>query len=145
MMAEISHGGLWVRWSSLKPRDKRDFAISMLLFLAAGFAQGYTMGMFKGTTDPLRPTDILLILSPTLPVIAAMILYLRFVLRQDELFRMFHIITSLWFLGGLLLIGFPGMLINDAFQAEVVTLRHTLLGGAFCSMIGGFWASRRYL
>jgi len=144
-MAEISHGGLWIRWSSLKPRDKRSFAVSMGLLFVAGFGQGFLAGWFEDRPAGMTLENMLIALSPALPLLAASIIYLRFVLRQDELFRMFHIITSLWFVGGVLLVGIPGQLVNNLLDTDVVRLLHVLLAGAIGSVLGGFWASRRYL
>lgn len=143
-MAEISHGGLWVRWSSLNGRDRRDFGISMVLLLVAGFLAGYFAGRFD--EEPLQATggNILLALTPLLPLLAGTLLYLRFVLRQDELFRRFHVITTLW--GGSAMVGLlvPMILLERVLGVPPFGPDALLLAFAAGSILGGFWATRRY-
>ena len=102
-MVEITHKGLWVKWSSMDSGDRFWFVVSMLaatpLILVAGIAVGrwsYRLGYYHGAgkhgPDPLAP--VMLSEAFRYGVIAAFVLGLisgfawwRFSLRQDELFN----------------------------------------------------------
>lgn len=144
-MAEITAGGLWVRWSSLNRQDKVEFALSMALFLIGGFVSGFTGGWFRDDPPAVTVTRVLVGLAPMLPLILGTLLYIRFVLRQDELFRLFHLITSLWTLVGAMLVVLAGMMLEPILGGPVVGLHHVVFGAALFSILGGIWASRRYL
>ncbi|MFM2043875.1 MAG: hypothetical protein RLY86_2451 [Pseudomonadota bacterium] len=144
-MAEITAGGLWVRWSSLTRRDKWEFALSMGMLFTSGFLTGFAAGWFKGEPAAVTSDRILVGLAPMLPLVLGGWLYLRFVLRQDELFRLFHLITSLWTLVGAMLVILPGMTLERVLGMPVVSVHHVLYGAALFSILGGIWASRRYL
>ena len=144
-MAEIVAGGLWVRWSSLNRQDKVEFALSMALLFIGGFLSGLTGGWFQDDPPGVTVTRVLVGLAPMLPLILGTVLYVRFVLRQDELFRLFHLITSLWTLIGAMLVVLAGMLLEPVLGMPVVGLHHVLFGAALFSVIGGIWTSRRYL
>ncbi|WP_114395764.1 hypothetical protein [Oleisolibacter albus] len=94
-MAEISYGGLWLRWSSLTPVDKRDFVLSMVLASLSGML----VGLHGPGLSPSEPAPIWFALSPLPPGLLSAWLYYRLVRRQDELFRTVNRM-GLW--GGLL-------------------------------------------
>ena len=39
-MAKITHRGMWIKISSLNPQDKKNYLISMALFMIGAFAWG---------------------------------------------------------------------------------------------------------
>lgn len=87
-MVEITHGGLWFRWSSLTRADKRDLLFGLAYIFAAGAIAGFLSPLFEDR-PALAEGDLTrtLALLPTLPFMAAMLHWFRFCSRQDELFK----------------------------------------------------------
>ncbi len=87
-MVEITHGGLWVRWSSLTRADKRDLLFGLAYMFVAGAIAGFLAALFEDR-PALAEDDLTraLAMLPTLPFVAALLHWFRFCGRQDELFK----------------------------------------------------------
>jgi len=103
-MVEITHGGNWIKWSSLEPRDRNLVLLSLgTSFLGAlpvgamggywGYKAGYKMGSGRAA-DVLSPAQIvgastfaIIMLIATALTIVSAIAWWRFSRNQDEMFN----------------------------------------------------------
>jgi len=103
-MVEITHGGTWLKWSSLGRRDRNwallSFATSLLAAIPIGVAAGtwgYTLGyrMGSGGQDPHATVAAILtsdwfayaMLGSLLLTLISAIAWWRFSRNQDEMFN----------------------------------------------------------
>ncbi|WP_119680013.1 hypothetical protein [Indioceanicola profundi] len=138
-MAEITHAGLWLRWSSLTRRDKRD-VLATIVAIAAGILLARLPFRFG-----IGPGGLLTALSPLAPLLLGSVIYARFVLRQDELFRLCHMVMMVWGAAAMLTALFTLTLLQRV--PDLPVNGPLVLGAAFSigSIAGGVWATRRYL
>ena len=104
-MVEITHGGNWIRWSSLNASDRKlaliSFAASFLASLPVGamggywgYKVGYSFGSDGRRADVLSPAEVvgtgnfaIIVLVATLMAIVSAIAWWRFSRNQDEMFN----------------------------------------------------------
>ena len=102
-MVEITHGGTWVKWSSMDGRDRFWFVLSTVTSIPAGvvagialsrwsYHLGYRLGAGEHGPDllgPLVDSDLFRYgaLGAFLLLLVSLFAWWRFSLRQDELFN----------------------------------------------------------
>jgi len=104
-MAEITHKGVWIKWSSLGARDKGWFTLSTLTAIPFGmvigvpagewiYRIGYHLGSGGGAPNTLRMAELSGSAAYRYAVLAAFLCaavsaaaWWRFSLNQDELFN----------------------------------------------------------
>ncbi len=144
-MAEITLGGLWIKWSSLSKRDKRTLLAAAGLSGLAGGLAGAMDDLIAGPKDALGPVDMLWIAAP-LACLGGMIwLLARFSARQDELYRTLETLALKIAAVITFSVLFAAMVIEEALGVWLLKSDGTFLVCVLAYVIGWVVATRRHL
>ena len=144
-MAEITWGGLWIKWSSLSRRDKRTMRGALcLVALATGFGI-LARERFEDVPATLSALDIAIVAAPIVAMAGAVWFLALFSSRQDELYRMMEGL-AMRIAGALLCLGlFALMVVEKVFHIDLVSAYGAFMMLAAAYLAGWMTAVRKYL
>ncbi len=149
-MAKITHRGMWIKISSLNPEDKKNYLISMALFMIGAFAWGVhlaSVGFFNDVPDTENATSSIYNFARLIVVISwaiATFFYMKFLKTQDELIIKWHEFIGSWGAIGFLSFGMMMSLLSPYLNFKPGFYELFL---AFCAgtVIGGLRFHSKYL
>lgn len=144
-MAEITLGGLWIRWSSLSKRDKRTLAAAALLSGVSGFLAGAVDDRMSGGAGGPTLADMLWIAAPLCTLAAMIWLLARFSARQDELYRALEGMAMKVAAVMVFFVLFAAMVVNEALGVWLLKPDGSVLVCVVAYMVGWIVATRRLL
>ena len=149
-MAKITHKGSWIEIKSLNKEDKKNYLISMSLFLIGALFWGVHLTSVDGILGPAIAEDptstsygIVRLLIVLFWVVAA-IYNIKFLKTQDELMHRYYYYTGAW--GGVGFVSF-GMLMSifSPYLGFKIGFYECFLAFAVGAGIGGFLFDKKYL
>lgn len=144
-MAEITWGGMWIKWSSLKTRDKRLVVAAMVLSGLAGFANGMLDSRIVTEADLSVAQRVALAMVPIAAFGVALWLMVVFSRRQDEMYRMIE--AAAMKVAGILLIFllFAALALFKATGWNLLKSDGAFLMALLSYLVGWLVAARRHL
>lgn len=149
-MAKITHKGSWIQISSLKKEDKKNYLISLSMFMLGAIFWGIHLTTVDGIFGPAIEENstslfytILRILIVLCWAIGALYI-IKFLKTQDELMHRYFYYVGSW--GGIGFLVF-GMFISiiDAYINITFGFYSYFLAYALGTLIGGYMFDKKYL
>ncbi len=148
-MAKITHKGSWIQIKSLNQEDKKNYLISMSLFLIGALFWGVHLttvdGIFglaieEGNTSIMTLIRILILAFWFM----AAVFQRKFLLKQDELMHRYYLYLGAW--GSLGFVSF-GMLFSifSSYMDFRIGFYECFLAWAIGTGIGGYVFDKKYL
>ena len=149
-MAKITHKGSWIQISSLNKQDKRNYLISLSMFIIGALFWGIHLTTVDGIFGPAieeNSTSFFYTVVRILVVLCwaiASIYGIRFLKTQDELMHRYY--YYLWAWGGKGFIVF-GMFISiiDAYIDMTFGFYSYFIAFGLGTAIGGYMFDKKYL
>ena len=148
-MAKITHKGSWIKIKSLNQEDKKNYLISMSLFLIGAIFWGVHLTTVDGIFGPAIEEDNTSIMTLIRILILAFwfvaaVFHRKFLLKQDELMHRYYLYLGAW--GSLGFVSF-GMLFSifSSYMDFRIGFYECFLAWAIGTGIGGYVFDKKYL
>ena len=149
-MAKITHKGSWIQISSLNKEDKRNYLISLSMFIIGALFWGIHLTTVDGIFGPAieeNSTSFFYTVVRLLVVLCwaiACIYNIKFLKKQDELMHRYYYYIGAW--GGLGFLVF-GMFISiiDAYINMTFGFYSYFIAFGLGTAIGGYMFDKKYL
>ena len=149
-MAKITHKGSWIQISSLNKEDKRNYLISLSMFIIGALFWGIHLTTVDGIFGPAieeNSTSFFYTVVRILVVLCcaiASIYKMKFLKTQDELMHRYYYYIGAW--GGLGFVVF-GMFISiiDAYINMTFGFYSYFIAFGLGTAIGGYMFDKKYL